>query len=304
MTSVFVKANVASAQLGVSIRILRIWDEKNLIRTVRTPGGTRLFDVAGYLAEQAQKTANAKQTAMLSGPAVNSEAIGNAVGGGEAVVDANIPIDTWKSDIVAVFKAVQEKVAKGDSKYPICFEKASEWVGFSSKSNGKRHLVANFEENSDYMIYSSKMGLTDFQVPDKNAVTKSGPVPERIYLTAECFKALCMTSATQQGKRVRKFYIDLEQRLQAGDLTLAADVIKRYDEINGTTTNVLLRTAANGASSLPEWVPEWRDARTMQMNRGKTLREVLTEMNITDVNIYAIIEVRLLFLDCLCATYG
>ena len=58
-------------------------------------------------------------------------------------------------------------VAKGDSKYPICFEKASEWVGFSSKSNGKRHLVANFEENSDYIICSSKMGLTDFQISGK-----------------------------------------------------------------------------------------------------------------------------------------
>lgn len=51
-----VKAGAAAEQLGVSIRVLRSWDQKCLINTVRTPGGMRLFDVEGYLAKKKQRS--------------------------------------------------------------------------------------------------------------------------------------------------------------------------------------------------------------------------------------------------------
>ena len=47
-----VKIKEASDILGVSIRILRGWDAKGIINTVRTPGGTRLFAVEDYLKSQ------------------------------------------------------------------------------------------------------------------------------------------------------------------------------------------------------------------------------------------------------------
>ena len=50
---VWVKGGVASRRLGVSIASLRLWDAQGRIPTLRTPGGTRLYDVDAYLAAQA-----------------------------------------------------------------------------------------------------------------------------------------------------------------------------------------------------------------------------------------------------------
>ncbi len=43
-----VKANLASKELGVSVAVLRRWDQKGKIRTIRSPGGMRLYDVEAF----------------------------------------------------------------------------------------------------------------------------------------------------------------------------------------------------------------------------------------------------------------
>src|SRR3989344_6794049 len=43
-TSKLVKIGQASNLLGVSIDTLRRWEKKGWLRTVKTPGGTRLYD--------------------------------------------------------------------------------------------------------------------------------------------------------------------------------------------------------------------------------------------------------------------
>lgn len=47
---VWIKGGAAAARLGVSIRTLRLWDAAGKIPTLRTPGGTRLYDVNAFLA--------------------------------------------------------------------------------------------------------------------------------------------------------------------------------------------------------------------------------------------------------------
>ena len=289
-----IKIKEASEILGVTYRILRGWDAKGLIQTVRTPGGTRLFAVEDYLKSQEQAKTDQLVAGQPGAPAVDAgtgEGDDKTIAGGSNELTE---LDSWKADVEAVFKAVHAKAQQSDFKYPICFEMASKWIGFSRKDAAKRHLLTNFEENSDFFQPPHECGGCEISRPDENGIAKPGPVGEKIYLTAECFKSLCMTAQTAQGKRVRKYYLELEDRWRKGDLSLAGEIVRNYDEINETTTNVLLKTSPIGtdgiAVNVPRWVPEWRDARTDQKDRGKTLRDVLKDLNIPDVNVYAMIE--------------
>lgn len=49
----YVPARKARARLGVSDDTLRRWDEKGLIKTIRTPGDRRLYDVASFISQRA-----------------------------------------------------------------------------------------------------------------------------------------------------------------------------------------------------------------------------------------------------------
>jgi len=42
---VWVKSKIACQQLGVCANVLRLWDARNKIKTIRTPGGTRLYNI-------------------------------------------------------------------------------------------------------------------------------------------------------------------------------------------------------------------------------------------------------------------
>ncbi|KAK3290070.1 hypothetical protein CYMTET_2538 [Cymbomonas tetramitiformis] len=294
MTSSFVKAKVAAERLGVSVRVLRNWDAKGVIATVRTPGGSRLFDVDGYLAKQATEQQKKRCAALLGG---SPETIRNATDG---VTNDNNPttlpvaatssLDAWKMDVEAVFKSVHEKSKNNASAFPIRFDKAAEWIGFSTKSNAKRHLVENFEEATDFVISSEKMKKKISEVDFRATEKSRGRDAECIYLTGDCFKALCMTARTEQGKRVRKYYLELEKRLRDGDLTLAGEVVQNYDAKNNVRTDVLLKTTEDGANGAPTWVGVWRDARTKQMMAGKSMVDMLKDKGVTDLRAYQVVE--------------
>jgi putative resolvase len=53
-TDEFVSGKKASEILGVAQITLRIWDEKKLIETIRTPGNKRMYNVKKYLASKEQ----------------------------------------------------------------------------------------------------------------------------------------------------------------------------------------------------------------------------------------------------------
>lgn len=269
-----VKAGAAAERLGVSIRVLRSWDQKGLIDTVRTPGGMRLFDLEGYLAKQTAAIVKKQRSALISGPESAALPI-------KHVEDIQFKeTDPWQKDVEDVFHTVHEKESKNDCNFPICFENATKWIGFTRKDHAKTHLLNNFDQDVDFE-FSRSRGETR----SDNATTVGRPV-EAIYLTADCFKTMCMTANTTQGKRVRKFYLDLERRLREGDLALAGQVVTNYDIKNGSTTTVLLNTT----SQPPAWVPLWKQARGEQKDKGIILRDILKEMNIAAPVVYATVE--------------
>ena len=97
-----VKAGAAAERLGVSIRVLRSWDQKGLIDTVRTPGGMRLFDLEGYLAKQTAAIVKKQRSALISGPESAALPI-------KHVEDIQFKeTDPWQKDVEDVFHTVQQ----------------------------------------------------------------------------------------------------------------------------------------------------------------------------------------------------
>jgi phage terminase Nu1 subunit (DNA packaging protein) len=47
--SKYISGKEASKQLGVHQRTLHAWDAKGIIKTIRTPGNKRLYDVKSFL---------------------------------------------------------------------------------------------------------------------------------------------------------------------------------------------------------------------------------------------------------------
>lgn len=93
-----------------------------------------------------------------------------------------------------------------DNEFIINIELISAWLDIL-KGNLKKILEANFEENYDYTIEKQyikrKIGAT---------------MKEKILLTPNCFKELCMVSQSKRAKEVRKYFIEMEK------------LIKRYYE--------------------------------------------------------------------------
>lgn len=92
----------------------------------------------------------------------------------------------------------------------IKFELVYEWLE-TDKSDLKKVLVKNFSEKIDYTIEKIKV---------KNRNRGSNYV-DKIMITPDCFKHLCMISHTKKAKEVRIYYLELE------------NIVKRYhDEIH------------------------------------------------------------------------
>ncbi|KAK3264481.1 hypothetical protein CYMTET_26781 [Cymbomonas tetramitiformis] len=109
-------------------------------------------------------------------------------------------------------------------------------------------------------------------------------------LTADCFKGICMSANTAQSRRVRGYNLDLERRVREGDLTLAAEVIQNYDDVNGVHTRVLLRTDTGAIDGPPDWVTLWKEARGDQKEMGKVMRGIIKSKGVKDPRVYQEVE--------------
>lgn len=90
-----------------------------------------------------------------------------------------------------------------DSKeeYPVDFDDVWQTVGYTRKDNAKRSLLS-----------SGYVAGEDFWVFLKNEENPEGGRPEeKIYLTVDCFKAFCMLTRSEQGREVRKYFIEVER---------------------------------------------------------------------------------------------
>ncbi|MEH1808472.1 hypothetical protein [Nostoc sp.] len=100
-----------------------------------------------------------------------------------------------------------------DSNQIVDFEWAWQVLGYSTKGNAKRMLTGYFEQDFDYFVQlpeesPESLPYELFIINDKNS--KTGRPAEKIYLTVECFKEMGMLSKSEEGKQIRKYFLECE----------------------------------------------------------------------------------------------
>jgi anti-repressor protein len=93
---------------------------------------------------------------------------------------------------------------ESDQEFAVNFDDAWQWLEYSRKDAAKRVLVANFEQNIDYLVSHTIVENLS-----------GGRPTEEIYLTKSCFKELAMLSGTARGKEIRLYFLECERQLKA-----------------------------------------------------------------------------------------
>ena len=99
-----------------------------------------------------------------------------------------------------------ELIAASSDPFPVDFDRAWQWIEYSSKQRGKEMLIKHFAEGVDFLL-NGAVKQTD--------EGSGGHNREEIRLTIDCFKSFCMMAGTEKGRDVRKHFIECERRLKA-----------------------------------------------------------------------------------------
>ncbi len=94
-------------------------------------------------------------------------------------------------------------IVQSTDEFPIDFDAAWKWIGYSTKQKAKNKLINNFEVSIDYNINQTVKLVKRAQGGDSGI--------EDICLTIDCFKSLGMMAGTGQGKEIRRYFLECER---------------------------------------------------------------------------------------------
>jgi phage anti-repressor protein len=104
-----------------------------------------------------------------------------------------------------------------DNEIIIDFTNVSKWLNVL-KENLKKILIKNFEEGFDYTIENIKK---------KQVNSRGATIYEKILITPNCLKELCMISQTKKAKEVRKYFIEMEKLVKRYAETIKEEMYKK-----------------------------------------------------------------------------
>jgi phage anti-repressor protein len=108
--------------------------------------------------------------------------------------------------------------------FPVDFDRAWQWIGYSIKKDAKQFLLKNFELDLDYVVLQPELGTLDFPRPS-----------EQIYITVDAFKTWGMMARTEQGKLVRKYFLECEKvakgKINAANVELFLVIAQQKQQI-------------------------------------------------------------------------
>lgn len=111
-------------------------------------------------------------------------------------------------------------IIRSSDPFPIDFEDAWAWIGYSRKSDAKKCLKASLDEGFDFCGELRK-----------NTKTVGRP-RKSIYLSIDGFKMFCQSAGTEKAKQVRRYFVEcerqLKQRLEADRQGKQAHQLKDY----------------------------------------------------------------------------
>jgi len=103
------------------------------------------------------------------------------------------------SNLVPFSPELAQSLTNSNAQFPVDFEAAWQWLGFTNKASAKRKL-AKFIDGVDFSATWLK--------------TSNGRPSEQIKLTIDCFKSLGMMAGTEQGKSIRKYFLECERTVK------------------------------------------------------------------------------------------
>lgn len=106
-------------------------------------------------------------------------------------------------------------------------------LGYDKKGNAKRMLVSYFELNFDYFVQATdespeSLPRDIFLTCENNS--KLGRPVEKIYLTVDCFKEMGMLAKSEEGKQIRKYFLQCEN--------IAKSAVLNYPELQQTVKDL------------------------------------------------------------------
>lgn len=99
-----------------------------------------------------------------------------------------------------------QELYSSTEEFPVDFDNAWQWLGYSSKQKAKDKLTRNFEEGLDFTVFIQMVECAD---------SKGSSRRQQINLTLDCFKALGMMAGTDKGKEVRSYFLQCEKIAKA-----------------------------------------------------------------------------------------
>ena len=114
------------------------------------------------------------------------------------------------------------QLVDSEEQFPVDLEDAAIWLGYSRKDSAVDSLKSYFEEGVDFSTSNRK-------------TSQGGRPSHSYYLTVNCFKELGMLCKTEQGKQIRKYFLECEKVAKqvtsiSPDLTQA--LLKMQEQLN------------------------------------------------------------------------
>ena len=123
-----------------------------------------------------------------------------------------------------------------DGDFVIDIENIWEWLGFSAKQKCKNLLTKNFTCDIDYKI------LLTQESKQNNEDNRGGHNKEKILMTIDTFKILCMQAKTEKGKTVRVYFVKLERLLKE---TISEETSELHRQIQESNDKLLKESEKN-----------------------------------------------------------
>jgi len=94
--------------------------------------------------------------------------------------------------------------------FPVDFDDAWRWLGYSTKASAKRRLDIRELKNEILLINST--GILNTHVENYST---AGQPKQKIMMSVDGFKLMGMLTQTDRGRQVRQYYLELEKKMHA-----------------------------------------------------------------------------------------
>ena len=114
--------------------------------------------------------------------------------------------DNFTEDDIKIFELnyeIYKNYKENKNEFTIDLADIYEFIGFTQKINAKRLLIKNFIKDNDYKILL-------FPNEEQKLDHRGGHNKEKILLNIDCYKEFCLLAATQQSKKIYKYFIKME----------------------------------------------------------------------------------------------